>query len=89
MIAAIEDGLSRRAAAERFGVELASAIRRVSEWRITGAACAKPQDGDLRSHRIEAYRDIILRAIDAQVDITRVEFADMLRLEQGVCFAPI
>ena len=66
VIAAIEDGLSRRAAAERFGVELASAIRRVSEWRITGAACAKPQDGDLRSHRIEAYRDIILRAIDAQ-----------------------
>ena len=88
VIAAIEGGLSRRAAAERFGVGVASAIRWMSEWRITGATCAKPQGGDQRSHRIEAYRDIILGAIDAQVDITLVELADLLRLEHGVCFVP-
>ena len=42
VIAAIEGGLSRRAAAERFGVGVASAIRWVHEWHTTGAACAKP-----------------------------------------------
>ena len=88
VIGAIAAGLSRRAAAERFGVGVASAIRWVHEWRSTGATCAKPQGGDQRSHRIEAYRDIILGAIDARVDITLVELAEMLRLEHGACFAP-
>ena len=41
-----------------------------------------------RSHRIETYRDIILTAIEAQVDVTLVELADMLRREHGACFAP-
>jgi len=49
---------------------------------------AKPRGGDTRSHRIEAYRDVILAAIDAQVDITLVELADMLCREHGVSFAP-
>jgi len=33
LIQAVEGGLSRRAAAERFGVSAASAVRFVSEWR--------------------------------------------------------
>ena len=49
--------------------------------------CAKPQGGDQRSQRIEAYRDVILGAIDAQVDITLVELADMLRQDHGANFA--
>ena len=31
---------------------------------------------------------VILAAIEAQVDITLVELADMLRREQGASFAP-
>jgi len=88
VIAAEAGGLSRRAAAERFGVGVASAIRWVREWHATGATCAKPQGGDQRSHRIEAYRDVILGAIDAQVDITLVELADMLRRDHDATFAP-
>ena len=88
VIAAVAGGLSRRAAAERFGVGVASAVRRVREWHATGAMCAKPQGGDQRSQRIEAYRDVILGAIDAQVDITLVELADMLRRDHGASFAP-
>ncbi|PBN41219.1 helix-turn-helix domain-containing protein [Sphingobium sp. D43FB] len=56
VIAAVDAGLSRRAAAERVGVGTASAIRWVREWRETGSARAKPQGGDRRSQRIEAYR---------------------------------
>jgi transposase len=88
LIAAVEGGMSRRAAAERFGVAAASAIRWVRAWRTTGATQAKPQGGDKRSHRIEAYRDVVLAAIDTQVDITLVELADMLRREHGASFAP-
>ena len=79
LIAAVEGGMSRRAAAQRFGVAAASAVRWVKAWRTTGTARAKPQGGDKRSRRIEAYRAVILAAIDAKVDITLVELADLLR----------
>ena len=88
LIAVVNGGMSRRAAAERFGVSAASAVRWVHAWRTTGATRAKPQGGDQRSHRIEAYRDNILAAIDAQVDITLVELAEMLCREHGISFAP-
>jgi hypothetical protein len=55
---------------------------------MTGAARAKSQGGDKRSLRIEAYRDAILGAIGAQVDITLVELAEMLRRECGASFVP-
>lgn len=88
LIAAVNGGMSRRAAAERFGVAAASAVRWVQAWRVTGAIRAKPQGGDKRSHRIEAYREVILAAIEAQVDITLVELAELLRREHGASFAP-
>ena len=74
-----DGGLSRRAAAARFGVGAASAIRCVREWRETGTTCAKPQGGDRRSHRIEGYRDASLAAIENQTDITLAEMAKMPR----------
>ncbi|WP_324262347.1 IS630 family transposase [Altererythrobacter sp. H2] len=88
VIAAVDGGLSRRAAAQRFGVAVASAVRWVREWRESGATRAKPQGGDKRSQRIEAYRDIILGAIDRQVDLTLVELTELLRSEHNVTFAP-
>lgn len=87
VVAAVDGGLSRRAAAERFGVAAASAVRWVREWRESGAIRAKPQGGDKRSHRIEAYRAIIVMAIERQVDITLVELAGLLRQEHGASFA--
>lgn len=87
VIAAVEGGLSRRAAAARFGIAAASAVRWVREWRETGTARARQQGGDRRSHRIEAYRDIILTAIENQVDITLVELTALLREKHGVSFA--
>jgi transposase len=88
LIQAVEGGLSRRAAAERFGVSAASAVRFVSGWRQNGATSAKPQGGDQRSQRIEAYREMILSAIKAKPDMTLVEIAEMLEAETGDSFAP-
>ena len=85
---AVEGGLSRRAAAERFGVGVATAIRWVRVFHATGATKARPKGGDQRSQRIEAYRAAILGAVEAKVDITLVELAQMLRREHGVRFAP-
>jgi transposase len=88
LIAAVEGGMSRRAAAARFEVAAAGPIRWVRDWRATGAIRAKPKGGDLRSHRIEAYRSIILAAVEAKVDITLVELSALLREQHGASFAP-
>ena len=89
VIAAVDGGMSRHAAAERFAVAVAvaTAIRRVHVWRTTGVAGAKPKGGDTRSHRVEAFGDVILSAINAELDITLTELAGMLRQEHGASFA--
>ena len=43
VIAAVDAGLSRRAAADRFGVGTASAIRWVREWRVPGLPARSPK----------------------------------------------
>src|SRR5512145_2567424 len=86
VIQAVEGGMSRRAAAERFGVSPASAVRFVREWRESGTKRAKRQGGDRRSHRIEAYREFILSAIEAKPDLTLEEIAEMLESERAVSF---
>jgi transposase len=67
---------------------VATAIRWVRVFHATGATRAKPKGGDQRSQRIEAYRAAILGAVEAKVDITLVELAEMLRREHGAHFAP-
>jgi len=88
VIAAVDGGLSCHAAAERFGVAVSSAIRWVRAWRMDGRATALPRGGDLRSQHIEGYREVILAAIEAEVDITLVELAELLECKHGTSFAP-
>ena len=88
VIAAVGAGSSRRAAAARFGVSVSSAICWMQDWRESGRDKARRQGGDRRSQRAEAYKDIILAAVDAKVDITLVELAELLRRDHGVAVAP-
>ena len=88
VIAAVEGGMSRHAAAARFGIAIATAVRWLRAWNETGTTMAKPKGGDLRSHRIEAYGAVIFAAIEAQVDITLAELAELLRRQHGASFAP-
>lgn len=87
LVAAVEGGQSRRAAAARFGVAASTAIRWVRAWRENGATTAKPKGRDLRSHRIETYHGVILAAVEARKDITLAELAEMLHREHGADFA--
>ncbi|WP_241771255.1 IS630 family transposase [Acidisphaera rubrifaciens] len=88
VIRAVEEGLSCRASAARFGIGVATAIRWVRVWRETGETSAKPKGGDLRSQRIEAFHAVILAAVDAKKDITLDELSELLAREHGARFAP-
>jgi transposase len=87
LVAAVSWGMSRRGAAERFGVSAASAVRWLAAVNTTGSVEAKPQGGDTRSHRIEAFSAVILAAVEGQKDISLVELAELLRTEHGASFA--
>lgn len=73
VVGAIEGGLSCRAAAARFGVGAATAIR----WRQLvlqhGRAVARKQGGDKRSGRIEAHADFLLSLVEDEGDPTLAE----------------
>lgn len=67
-LAAVDGGISRRAAAGRFGVSMSSVIRWDAARRETGSFAPKPQGGDTRSRRIEAQRAIVMAAFEAERD---------------------
>ena len=75
MVSAVKDGMSRRGAAERFGVAASTAIKLVDQWRRTGDVCPQPQGGDKRSQRIEAHAEEILALVEEVPDITLGEMA--------------
>ena len=82
VLAAIDAGLSCRAAAERFGVSAASAIRWQARRREGGDARPKPQGGDRLSHRTEAHAGLI-RAMLAEVPDTTLPEMKVRLAEKG------
>ncbi len=69
-LAAVDEGMSCRAAAARFGVAPATVIRWHDQRRRQGHCHPKPQGGDTRSRRIEAHRQAIIALHEARRDIT-------------------
>ena len=78
VVTAIEEGMSRRQAAARFGVSPASAVRWFSLVKETGTARPKALGGDRRSGRIEAHAPLILALYEATPDITLAELKSEL-----------
>ena len=70
LLAAIDAGMSCRAAAARFGVAPSTAIRLRAQRRATGSFAPKRQGGDMRSRRVEARRADILALWEARKDIS-------------------
>src|SRR5271167_2089493 len=79
--AVVLGGLSRNAAARRFGVSIASAVRWVTRYKTT------PSGGDRRSGRIEAQRDYLLGLIRRTPDITLLEIQERLIQNCGERFS--
>ncbi len=81
VVAAVDDGMSRRASAQRFGVGVSTAIKWAQVWRQTGSYQPRPQGGDNRSQRIEAHGEEILALVEATPDMTLAEIAAHLETE--------
>lgn len=85
--AVVEGGLSRNAAARRFDVSIASAVRWVKRFESTAQISPSPSGGDRRSGRIEAQRDYLLGLIRRTPDITLLEIQERLIANCGERFS--
>jgi hypothetical protein len=66
------------AAAKRFGVSIASAVRWVPCFKTKGEISPAPTGGDRRSGRIEARRDYLLGLVHRRPDMTLLEIQERL-----------
>jgi transposase len=84
LIAAVEGGQSRRAAAKRFGIAASTAIKWMERWRREGHAQPRAMGGDRHSHRMEARAAEILALVAKTPDITLAEIAAYLDRTHGL-----
>ena len=68
VIGEIEEGATRREAAERFGVSVASAVRWHQTWRRDGTIEARPTGGSLSP--LDDYAEEIIALVEEQRDRT-------------------
>lgn len=67
VLAAVSQGLSHRAAAERFGVSAASISRWSKRQGEQGDAPSRALGGDRRSARIDAHRNAVFEALGPDI----------------------
>ena len=77
VIAAVEGGLSRRAAAARFALSPSAAIKWVDRWQETGSTQAKPVGG--RRSPLEDHASLLLSLLAEQPDLTLDELHALVR----------
>ena len=80
---AVGAGLSRREAAARYRIGVATVIRWVALVAVTGETKAKRQ-GRPRGSKLDAHEGFLLALIEETDDITLLEMQDRLRAERGV-----
>ena len=78
VVRAVDAGASRRVAAARFGVSVASAVRWCALARDRGDASPRPQGGDRRSQALEAQAGVIDELMIETPDQTLMELRDRL-----------
>lgn len=87
LVAAVDGGMSRRAAADRFGVAASTAIKWVRQWRREGHVRARSMGRPAR-FKLDGYEEEILSLVEAHKDIALHEIADHLAQAHGVKVAP-
>jgi len=78
VVAAVDGGMSCRAAAARFGIGVSSAIRWRQQQLSQGHLKAGRPGGDVRSSAIEAHGPFLLALVAEQSDLTLGEIRDAL-----------
>ena len=84
IVGEIERGQSRRAAARRFGVSAATAVRLAQRKARTGSLAPARQGRPAGSGLLGAHIDALVGWVDADGDITMPELAAQLLAERGV-----
>ena len=87
VVGAIESGLTRRQAAEKYNVSVASAVRWHQRFRETGSVATDVIGGNRRPDRLSGYARIVKSWVDVQPDITLREIQERLEGEFGERFA--
>jgi transposase len=77
VIAAVEAGATRRAAAAQFKVSASSAIRWVARWQTDWAIAAKPRGGSVSP--LEDHAAALVGLVAEQPDLTLDEFCAVLQ----------
>jgi transposase len=87
VIAAIDAGVSARAAAARFSVGASTAINWHRRWRETGAFTPGRQ-GKPRRSKLDPHEAFILELVGERKDIALHEIAEALAAQRGVATCP-
>ena len=80
VVAAVEAGATRHAAAAHFKVSVSSAVRWVQRWRASGEIAAKPRGGS--ASPLEDHEAVLLAVAGDQPDLTLDEFCAVLRARE-------
>lgn len=84
VIAAVEEGeLSRREAAKRYRVGVASAVKWLQQYRQTGRTTARAMGGDRRSV-LKPHRNWLLQLARGKPDLTLNAISKQLKDTHGV-----
>jgi transposase len=85
---AVSDGMSRRAAAERFAVSASSAVRWVERAVREGTPAARRERRPRGRGRLSDHLAFLMAAVEAEPDVTMPELATRLQAERGVAAHP-
>jgi transposase len=69
VVRAVEEGMTRRAAADRFGVAIRTAVRWVGTYRSSGSL-APHKMGNPSPPKLTAHRETVLALLEEQPDCT-------------------
>lgn len=83
VIQAHQDGVSARAAAQRFDIGVTTAVVWICRFRDRGEHAPRRQ-GQPRGSRLDPHAAFILKLMDQRKDITLAEIAERLMAERGV-----
>lgn len=87
VIAFVEAGHSRHAAAAHFNTSVSFAVNLMKLWRTAGSVEPRPRGG-FRHGKLGPHRDFILAAVTARSDITMPELAEALAKAKNVKVDP-
>ena len=87
VVAAIEGGMSTRAAARRYSISIAAAGAWARRKRATGSV-APAKQGHPGGSKLDPHETFLLGLIEAEKDITLAEMAARLAADRGVQVVP-